>query len=95
MNRQANSVDPDETVILYFVCLDSTSSSDEAGLPVSDDDSAFSSSEESVIMLTYPDRHQPRSLSAQKEHAEVGFFLVIWVLWPVKNISLILSRVNR
>ena len=39
---------------------------------MSDNDSAFSSSEESVIMLTYPDRHQPRSLSAQKEYAEVA-----------------------
>ena len=61
----------ESSIFCVVSCLDTTSSSDEDGLPISDDDSAFSSSEESVIMLTYPDRHQPRSLSAQKEHAEV------------------------
>ena len=49
-----------------------TSSSSGDSLPVTDNDSEFSSSEESVIMLTYPERHQPRSLSAQKEYAEVA-----------------------
>lgn len=49
----------------------STTSSEDS-LPFSDNDSEFSSSEESVIMLTYPERHQPRSLSAQKEHVDVA-----------------------
>ncbi|XP_052234525.1 F-box only protein 10-like isoform X2 [Dreissena polymorpha] len=49
---------------------DMSSSTDDDGAPLSDD-SEFSSSEESVIMLTYPDRHQPRSLSAQKDVNDV------------------------
>ncbi|KAL3891640.1 hypothetical protein ACJMK2_003892 [Sinanodonta woodiana] len=48
-----------------------TSSSDEENLHnISESD--FSSSEESVIMLTYPERHQPRSVSAAAEHADVA-----------------------
>ncbi|WAR17383.1 FBX10-like protein [Mya arenaria] len=49
-----------------------SSSSDEDSLPFSDRDSQFSSSEESVIMLTYPDRHQPRSVSAQGDLNDVA-----------------------
>ena len=57
---------------LYFVDDSDTTSSSEESFPVSDGDSEFSSSEESVIMLTCPDRHQPRSLSAQKEYTDVA-----------------------
>lgn len=43
-----------------------SSSSDDSieQLPVSDSDDNFSSSEESVIMLSCPEHHQPRSISA-------------------------------
>jgi len=51
---------------------ETTSSSEEESLVLSDHDSEFSSSEESVIMLTYPDRHQPRSVSAQGQLNDVA-----------------------